>query len=119
MSDEDKIAEPFREKLKSLKDAETVSALVAIDSDIPAAQRRLSDDERQALIESKGRELDAILTKLQPVISAEGGEVLGVSRPLSMVTIQGPRALFERLSHDESVKAIMENQSITGINSRQ
>ncbi len=62
-----------------------------------------------------GKELDDILGTLRDIIDPEGGQVLDVSRPLSMVTIQAPRALIERLSHNDSVKAIMENQSITGM----
>ena len=58
------------------------------------------------------------LDELRSLIEDSGGEIMGVSRPLSIVTIQGQRSLIEKLAEEDSVAAIIENQPIRGFERR-
>ena len=110
-----KIAEPFRQKLEALDDDQTVCAIVALESQQSKTTARPTRQERRARMSAVNAETEKAMDALNVMIRAQGGKVLGVSRPLSMVTIEARRALIEQLSKSNIVKAIMENQAITGI----
>ena len=111
----EKISSRFRERIEGLGKGETVCVVVSLQPPPVGSGQRLSRRERQMRVKTVQGRMEKTLGVLRKMVEAEGGDVLDVSGPLSVVTIRGRRSLIERLSDVDAVKAIMENQPVSGI----
>ena len=111
----EKLSTRFREKIESLGKGQTMCVVVSLKPPALVAGRRMGGRERQVRVETVQGRMKETVGALKRMVELEGGDVLSVSNPLSMVTIRARRSLIERLSDVESVKAIMENQPVSGI----
>ena len=111
----DKISAEFRERLDALDDDERVCVLVTLVSpEVTTRSRRRRHDRQRIVAEVEVHTEDA-LDQLRPMIEGAGGEVLAVTRPLSILTVRADRELVEDLARDDLVAAIIENQEIRGL----
>ncbi len=115
MTRQQKISREFRERLDALAEDETMCVLVTLAGpDISGPKRQKRSQRKQMLAEAEVY-TTSVLDELRDLIEESGGEILGVSRPLSILTIEAGRPLIERLAEDDAVAAIMENQQIRRI----
>lgn len=112
MTTQEKISAEFRERLDDLGEDESLCALVTLAPPEVAASRGHKRQRRKQILAEVDVYTTNTLDELRSVIEDAGGEILGVSRPLSIVTIQGRRELIEKLAEVDSVAAIIENQQI-------
>lgn len=112
MASREKISAEFRERLDELGEDETVCALVTLATPEVPASRQHKRQRRQQILAEVDVYTTSALDELRSLIEDAGGEVLGVSRPLSIITIEGGPSLIERLAEEESVAGIIENQRI-------
>ena len=117
MTADDKISAEFRERLDALEDDETLCVLVTLASPKPSGTPRRKREHRKRLLAEVEVYTTSTLDELREDIDASGGEILGVSRPLSIITLQAGRELIEKLAGNDLVAAIIENQPIRGIDS--
>jgi len=115
---QDKISAEFRERLDELGEDESLCALVTLAAPEVSASRRHKRQRRDQILAEVDVYTTSALDELRSLIEDAGGEILGVSRPLSIITIEGGRSLIEKLAEEKSVAAIIENQQIRGIERR-
>ena len=118
MAAQDKISAEFRERLDELGEDESLCALVTLAQPEVSASRRQKRQRRKQILAEVDVYTTTALDELRSVIEDAGGEILGVSRPLSIITVEGGRSLIERLAEEDSVAAIIENQQIRGLEPR-
>jgi len=109
---QEKISAEFRERLDELGEDESLCALVTLAPPEVAASRRHKRHQRKEILAEVDVYTTNALDELRSLIEDAGGEILGVSRPLSIITIEGGRSLIEKLAEEDSVAAIIENQQI-------
>lgn len=115
MKTQEKVSPEFRERLEALGEDESLCALVTLaPPEISTAGRQKRRLRKQILAEVDVYTTNA-LDELRSLIEDSGGEILGVSRPLSIITIQAGRSLIEKLADDDAVAAVIENQQIRGL----
>lgn len=107
-----KLSAHFRRKLASLDDGDTVCAVVLIAHSQEPVQKRLRGVDREARSLAIDVEFRKLYDQLEPIITAEGGKVLGTQKEIYTITVEAQRPLIEHLSRIDSVQAIMENQTI-------
>lgn len=115
MEPEEKISPEFRDRLATLGDDETICALIALQTSLPDKPPKRDRVRREKILASVEAQTDDALAELVEAVRETGGEILSISRPLSIVTIQAGRGLIERLSESDTVKAIFENQPVHSI----
>ncbi len=115
MTRQQKISREFRERLDALADDETLCVLVTLAGPEVNAPKRQKPRQRKHMLAEVEVYTTSILDELRDLIEEFDGEILGVSRPLSIITIEAGRSLIERLAEDDAVAAIMENQQIRRI----
>ena len=118
MAAQEKISAEFRERLDELAEDESLCALVTLAPPEVAASRRHKRQRRKQILAEVDVYTTSTLNELRSVIEDAGGDVLGVSRPLSIITVEGGRSLIERLAEEDAVAAIIENQQIRGLEPR-
>ena len=118
MTAHEKISAEFRERLDALDDDETMCVLVTLAPPEPSATPRRKREHRKRLLAEVEVYTTSTLDELRSLIDASGGEILGVSRPLSIITLQAGRNLIDELADSDLVAGIIENQQIRGIESR-
>lgn len=112
MATQEKISAEFRERLDELGEDDSLCALVTLAPPEIEASRRHKRWLRKQILAEVDVYTTNTLDELRSVIKDAGGEILGVSRPLSIITVEGGKALIERLAKEDSVAAIVENQQI-------
>ena len=117
MTADEKISPEFRERLDALEDDETMCVLVTLAPPELAGTSRRKRRHRKRIIAEVDVYTTSTLDELRSLIDESGGEILGVSRPLSIITLQAGRSLIEKLADSDQVAAIIENQPIRGIDS--
>jgi hypothetical protein len=115
---QEKISAEFRERLDGLGEDENLCALVTLAPPEVAPSRRHKRHQRKEILAEVDIYTTSALNELRSLIEDSGGEILGVSRPLSIITIEGGRALIEKLAEQDAVAAIIENQQIRGLERR-
>ena len=112
MAAQEKISAGFRERLDELGEDESLCALVTLAPPEVSTPRRHKRQLRKQILAEVDVYTTNTLDELRSLIEGSGGEILGVSRPLSIITIEGGRSLIEKLAEEDSVAAIIENQQI-------
>jgi hypothetical protein len=115
---QEKISAEIRERLDELGEDESLCALVTLAQPEVSGSRRRKRQRREQILAEVDVYTTNTLDELRSVIEDAGGEILSVSRPLSIITIEGGRALIEKLAGEDSVAAIIENQQIRGLEGR-
>ncbi len=118
MAVHEKLSAEFRERLDALDDGETMCVLVTLASPKSSGTPRRKREHRKQILAEVEVHTTSTLDELRSLIDASGGEILGVSRPLSIITLQAGRRLIEELADSDLVAGIIENQPIRGIESR-
>lgn len=118
MTAQEKISAEFRERLDELGEDESLCALVTLAPPEVSTPRRHKRKARKQILAEVEVYTTNTLDELRSLIEESGGEILGVSKPLSIITIEGGRSLIEELAEDDAVAAIIENQQIRGIEGR-
>lgn len=115
MTARQKISPEFRDRLDELGEDDSLCVLLTLappEVSAAGASKRL---HRKKLVAEVDVYTTNTLDELRSVVEESGGEILGVSRPLSVVTLQAGRALIDKLAESDSVAAIIENQPIRGL----
>lgn len=107
-----KLSAHFRRKLECLGDGDTVCAVILIAHSQEPVRKRLRGVDREARSLAIDVEFRKLYDQLEPIITAEGGKVLGTQKEVYAITVEAQRPLIEHLSRIDSVEAIMENQAI-------
>ena len=118
MTAQEKISAEFRERLDGLGEDESLCALVTLAKPEVSASRRHKRQRRKQILAEVDVYTTNTLDDLRSLIEDSGGKILGVSRPLSIITIEGGRLLIEKLLKEDSVAAIIENQQIRAFERR-